>query len=129
MVQKQESVQVFPDSMWLRFTFYSDSSADSLDGWMIDNMVLTGDNPSGIKELNSLSALKVFPQPANDLLNLQLVNGNIPESYLIYDLAGRIVVAENTVDSSIDIRDLKSGSYILMVMSKTERYRASFIKN
>jgi hypothetical protein len=107
----------YPDSMFIRFTFYSDSIADSLDGWLIDNITLTGQDPSGISEtLFQTSAIGLYPQPADEKVNVVLRKEIAGEAYSIYDIAGRKVAAGKAVSNfSIDVNKIPAGIYQLVI--------------
>jgi hypothetical protein len=109
-----------PDSMFIRFTFYSDSNSESLDGWMIDNIKLIGDDGGGIEENNlQLSEINLFPQPASEAIQISINHEIHPASYCIYDLNGRKIksgVANNQF--CIDVSDLSSGMYQLATWTR-----------
>ena len=80
---------------------------------------------ASVKPLN-LANLSVYPNPVSDMLNINY-NENITK-LTIYDVAGRSVksIATNNSMNSINISDLKSGTYLLSI--ETESKNASTIK-
>ena len=106
-----------PDSMFIRFTFYSDSTAENLDGWMIDNISLTGQDPSGIEEnLFQSSAIVLHPQPSSETVNVSMRKGIQGMFYSIYDLEGRKVLSGRAHNMfSIDVSSIDAGIYNLAI--------------
>ena len=84
----------------------------------------------GVEESTD-EALTIFPNPANDLLN---ITSDLKEvkSYTVYDLEGRIVL-RNTIANGenlnqIDINNLVSGTYLLELISNDASARKVFVK-
>lgn len=78
--------------------------------------------PESLNEVSFENSLHVFPNPCADVLTISVENPNA--SVQIFDAMGRLVVSTNLRNSSLDVRLLESGSYIL----KCDHYMASFIK-
>jgi hypothetical protein len=78
---------------------------------------------AGVIELSS--NLKVYPNPANDVLNIS-ANGEI-SSVVISTLDGKVV--QTTNDTSIDVSDLTSGMYIYQVTVNGKVSTGNFVKN
>lgn len=69
---------------------------------------------SGISE-NSLENVKVFPNPANDIIRLQL-DGTKNYTYSLVDQTGRIILDEaNSINNTIDVSGIENGCYFVMV--------------
>ena len=81
------------------------SSCDTLG---IDNVVATAALPR--KE----EIAKVFPNPANDILNIETKNNTIFLSYKIYDILGR-EVQTGTATNAISTQKLQNGIYFLSI--------------
>lgn len=70
---------------------------------------------SGIS-IEEVKSIQVFPNPAQDEIS---ITGVIPESVIVYDVMGKMVVTEfNAEKNKIDIKHLPDGLYILKIMSK-----------
>jgi hypothetical protein len=68
----------------------------------------------GLSE-NEQVSFSVYPNPTNDVLNIQFI-GDIPNSnFIIVDLQGRVVLEGTlfTPNSIIDLNDIEAGSYYL----------------
>lgn len=60
-------------------------------------------------------SINVFPNPAQDEIS---ITGVIPESVIVYDLMGRIVVSEfNSETNTINIKNIPKGLYIIKITS------------
>ena len=88
---------------------------------MIDNIVLSGDNPGGLNELkDALTPMTIFPQPAMESFDLQINNLEIPREYSIFNLDGREVLSGKAdLNKSIFVNELKPGYYLLKVVTKS----------
>jgi PKD repeat protein len=89
--------------------------------------VVNPNNAAGIQE-NSVSVNSVFPNPANDLLEVtlsQLVNGNI----MITDMTGREVYQEkiNTSNVKVNVSTLPVGFYNLSIVSETKTLHSKIL--
>lgn len=92
----------------------------------IDNFVLNGTN--GVSE-NLADLIKVFPNPANDVLNVS-INGTI-ETVSIIGMDGKVVSSTlvNNTSTSVNVADLKAGVYFYEVKTANgATVRNTFVK-
>lgn len=84
--------------------------------------------PTAIAD-NSSENFSFYPNPTNDILNLQSAE-NI-ENVIIYDLLGQQIIEAriNSTDSQLDISTLCSGNYIMKVEINGEIKAHKLIKN
>ncbi|MDQ6530755.1 T9SS type A sorting domain-containing protein [Flavobacterium sp. LHD-85] len=83
------------------------------------------------EEFNFSRYLSLYPNPANQFLNISQ-NQNIEvQSYEIYDVLGQLVLAvpNAKITSSIDISRLRAGNYFIKVKSDKGSSSMKFIKN
>ncbi len=75
--------------------------------------------------------LSIFPNPANDRLNIASDRFDTEGSLEIYDLAGRLVLSNKMTASQLDISRLNAGLYQLRLLDKTGAVvnQARFSKN
>ncbi|HNQ68883.1 MAG TPA: T9SS type A sorting domain-containing protein [Bacteroidales bacterium] len=75
--------------------------------------------------------IEVYPNPASDLLFLQLHENAGDAEINIYDATGRLVKSEKLVNNqtAINIRTLTAGSYVLKVQFRDNFKTVGFIKN
>lgn len=67
-------------------------------------------------ETHDLSSVNVFPNPANECINIQGIDGNF--SVLLYDASGKICLQkEMTSEEQFSISNLASGHYQLVIKS------------
>ncbi|MFM7661200.1 MAG: T9SS type A sorting domain-containing protein, partial [Bacteroidota bacterium] len=87
----------------------------------IDNISLTSS-----AEVNELSSsLKVYPNPANDVLNIS-TNGEISD-IVISTLDGKVV--HKSQETNIDVSKLNAGMYIYQVTVNGKVTKGNFVKN
>ncbi len=78
------------------------------------------DQAVSINELTAAVDFSVYPNPTEDIINLNLKN-NIT-SLLVIDVAGKVVLSENNVKAGIhriDLSHLNSGVYFIKIASET----------
>jgi hemin uptake protein HemP len=86
---------------------------------------------SDVRQFISNNGIEVFPNPASDLLYLQLPENSGDAIVKIYDATGRIVQSEKLANNqnSINIRGLTAGNYVLKVQFRDNCWSSGFIKN
>ncbi len=80
---------------------------------------------TGIQE-NHLNRISVFPNPANDYVELK--TDKTIKSVNILDLKGNLILSKNVNNNRIEISNLSKGIYILEVKSNNEVSRVRIIK-
>lgn len=78
-----------------------------------------------------VSQFTLFPNPTEQMLNLRFENSAAKRNFVIYDMQGRAVLLSNAEqqETAIDISNLASGSYTIMVQDATEFFTAKkFVK-
>ena len=79
------------------------------------NIQVTLTSTVGIEEIEiSLIAAEIYPNPANDVLNI--VSDSEIISYELYDALGRLMINKTNVDNTetiINVSALKHGMYML----------------
>jgi Secretion system C-terminal sorting domain len=78
-------------------------------------------------ELESESALNVFPNPALDQLTVN-THENSEGRYSIYDASGKIVLTGSSADQKINVAQLDKGIYTIKLITKTGSYSQKFVK-
>jgi hypothetical protein len=75
---------------------------------------------TGLGEL--AQAIRIFPNPANDILNIESTSPLIGE-YTMYDAAGRVILhgTFTGMTTSIDVRNIAPGTYTLQAKELLER--------
>ena len=86
---------------------------------------------TGINELPVIKTeVKIFPNPANTVINISLPNYTPNETLLITNVLGEVIHQETLsgVDNSIDVSKWSAGVYFYQLLSDKETYRGKFIK-
>jgi hypothetical protein len=84
-----------------------------------------------INENSYFDDIKLFPNPANDLINIAStsLNYSLKNSYYsIYDNMGRLIVKKQLETDTISIQELYSGFYLLVIENESQRRNFTFIK-
>ncbi|MFC2086315.1 T9SS type A sorting domain-containing protein [Bacteroidota bacterium] len=92
---------------------------------------LTTTEYTGIKSVSAETEIELFPNPTDNLLNINVVDQNIKDiDAEIYDLTGRMIFMKNYKSNSFEINttDLTSGTYLIKLkdsdgnLLKTEKF-------
>ena len=78
-----------------------------------------------------VTALKVYPNPASDILNFKVEDEWMSGYLTIFDMAGRVYAKENINNSSskINISELPAGIYIIQLRTEKGNFNTKFTKN
>lgn len=86
-----------------------------------------GGTPSGLNPVAESSDLKIYPNPASELLTIENTFSNNTH-YTILDISGKKIQEEKLKYSNIDLTNLNNGMYILTITEKDKTYTKKFIK-
>jgi PKD repeat protein len=97
--------------------------------------VLSGGTPTGIANTNGEKYFKLYPNPASDLISIQLSDAskNTPDYLEIQDAAGRTISREIAKDmiangrKTLDVSTLANGVYQVVLSTKDGRFVRSFV--
>jgi hypothetical protein len=95
------------------------------------NSVLLSVGNTGLNQVKSGLEFSVFPNPANDFLNLQW-SGKVNESTIfVTDPMGKLVMGNSILKNgeAIDIQHLDAGIYFLHLQLNETRTTLRFMKN
>jgi hypothetical protein len=125
-----------------RFRFRNDAS-DIYDRIFFDQVIISGDNVSSFRspvveesaqELRSFTRLaneniKLYPNPAKEMLNIEILEGSYAEITVFSALGGIIHKAETGVDRiSLDVSQLSAGMYFIRFVSNGLAVTKRFVK-
>ncbi|PLX03195.1 MAG: hypothetical protein C0594_10765 [Marinilabiliales bacterium] len=124
------SSQENPDSMNIVISS-SDTSIFNVGSTLwVDSLTLTGGTASvGQKENSSL--LNLFPQPAENILNVSLGNNQKIQRVVLYSIIGNMIKAKE-VDAGftkIDVGDFPPGVYIIQVDAEDQTQTRRIVIN
>lgn len=111
------------DTILLKFTFISDSIADTLDGLAFDNFQFC-DGVESIEEILNNNLIVVYPNPTSDLLFINRRTQPQKESVKIFNYTGQLLYeSDNFNEKTIDTKklNLTNGFYFLRY-SDTKNY-------
>ncbi|MDG1333976.1 MAG: T9SS type A sorting domain-containing protein [Crocinitomicaceae bacterium] len=73
---------------------------------------------TGVEETLNDELLRLFPNPAEDVVELSITNDTAPTQVLIHDIMGNLVFSDESSSNSIAIGHLSSGSYFVSVVTQ-----------
>lgn len=96
-------------------------------GW---NLVVLNPASIGIDE-DALASAKIYPNPARDVLNVDLPEGLGSTEVHVFNTSGTLVNKATLIagKNTIDVANLPSGMYILQLSSDVATKQVKFIKN
>ena len=93
----------------------------------IDNFT-THESSAGINSTKAIAA-KVYPNPAGNLLNIDLADNNFTQLHII-DIAGNVVASQDISSTHVEVNttSLSAGTYILKLYGVGNAASMRFIK-
>lgn len=76
---------------------------------------------SSVSETEAAQKMKVYPNPASELLQISLANEQDVREIQVRDISGRTILKMNTEDTQLNVSNLKQGTYILQVKTNQEQ--------
>ena len=96
--------------------------------WGIGTSEYVFPNLAGVESLTIENSIRVYPNPASNILQIELPSGYMNESIQIYNSLGCVVKSERLNQlKSIEIKNLPKGIYLLRLDNKPQYY-GKFIK-
>lgn len=97
------------------------SIEDSLEVGASPHIVRFVKSPLGVKESMKYQSLSAFPNPAHELVTVQLLQGNA--EWTLTDMQGRMVNSGSEISSEfqLDLSDLDAGMYIISSGDQVQR--------
>ncbi|MEO6177240.1 MAG: leucine-rich repeat domain-containing protein [Flavobacterium circumlabens] len=84
----------------------------------------------GTQDFEFAKYFTIYPNPAQNVLNISIKNDIIIKSLAIYDILGQLVIAVPNAEnvSTIDVSKLRTGNYILKIKTDNGTSGVKFIK-
>ncbi|WP_298221690.1 T9SS type A sorting domain-containing protein [Flavobacterium sp.] len=95
----------------------------SFDSWVVKL------DPKLATETFNNQAFRLFPNPANQFLNIQNPNNEFIEKITVSDLTGKILIEQSGNLSEIDVLFLPQGMYFIQILSQGKTTTQKFIKD
>lgn len=105
-------------SMTFRFVFQSDQTINQ-EGVILDNLSVEG--TLGLEDL-STNSYRIYPNPSNNIFNIDLRNNNEFE-FKVYDITGKVIINKNKVNRSfyqLDMSSYSSGMYFINITANNQ---------
>ena len=74
-------------------------------------------NTLSVEEENELSGLSLYPNPASDIVQIQVPNGIQDIEIEVFDNAGKQIAMQLSPDNTIDVSNIASGLYLINITS------------
>jgi hypothetical protein len=108
----------------------SSSFADGFSLSPYQCKVMLIESATNVKEIENLVQFNLYPNPANDEINIELIKSNTEKDFslFIFDALGKEikrVEMKNTTSNTISISDLKPGFYYIRLNNGIAK---SFVK-
>ncbi|WP_298422012.1 T9SS type A sorting domain-containing protein [uncultured Kordia sp.] len=100
------------DNGMAEFTNVVDPNAAAVSGMSIFDF-----NTLSVEEENILSGLSLYPNPAKNLVKIQVPNGIQDIEIEVFDNAGKKINMELSSDNTIDVSKIASGLYLISIIS------------
>ena len=86
-----------------------------------------GNGHNAASAVGNAAEIKLYPNPASDILNVELGNQSM-NTYTITNYMGQVIVSRKLTSSTIDISRLKAGVYIIRFSSDANSVSKRFVK-
>ena len=98
------------------------------DSDTVDLFTYISSYTSSTEEVNEVRNMEVYPNPAQDILNVNGIKGSKADLE-IYDITGRKIIDRkvNRQNNRIDVSDLNQGTYVIRVHGESESYTKKFV--
>ncbi len=87
---------------------------------------------AGTEDFMLLNGINVFPNPAQDVLNIAVANGELPDGYTIYNSLGQSMVnvkVTGEANLSVNTSAYSNGIYFIKIDKGTQSKTLKFVKN
>ena len=87
---------------------------------------LYGNSSLTLEDFNHTNDLIIFPNPTNDLININSLNNQSIKSVKVFDLGGKMLIESS--DNKISVSNLANGLYLLKITTEEGEITKKFIK-
>ena len=86
-----------------------------------DSTKLSINIATGINDIKNLN-IKIYPNPTNNIINIEGLNKNENNTIQIFDVQGKLVITKNiTEKGTIDLSELNKGVYVIKIGEVAQR--------
>lgn len=86
--------------------------------------------PTGVSEITTEQRFNIYPNPMNDVLQVESKDGQMIESLRILDMSGRTLIQQKTSSDKVTVNtsSLSKGVYLIMISNGTQEFSTRIIK-
>lgn len=117
----------FPFTLYVRFRFVSDMTADSLAGWLIGNIKIENDYYGSSIAGTPSKQLAVYPNPSTGIFQFPELPQSKDYFIRIQSLNGQII-RQLPYQRKMDLCDMPAGIYFYEVSNQKEVFRGKLLK-
>lgn len=91
---------------------------------------IVSDSILSVEEENDLNYFKVYPNPVESIVNIEAIDGRQIDNISVVDISGKIIDIPFEANTAyLDVSNLSSGVYFLMIKSNTLITKLRVVKN
>lgn len=87
---------------------------------------------AGVEDFELLNGINLYPNPAQDILNIAVENGELPDSFTIYNNLGQSISSvkvSSNANLTINTSSYSNGIYFIKVDKGSQSKKLKFVKN
>ena len=115
----------FPDTIFFRFYFKSDSIQTNKGGWIIDEIKTGWDFAGGISEMNGVNKIKIFPNPASDKITIE--GSDETQNLFIYNFVGDLILQKQLRNNKNEIIPTQTEEIMAKMLKEVNSRRVTTI--
>ena len=119
---------------WYKFVIPVNYTNQSLNGLLfsinfktttgsliLDDLEWVMENPVGIEDIKN-SNIKIYPNPTNNIINIEGLTKNENNTIQIFDVQGKLVITKTIAEKgTIDLSELNKGVYVIKIGEVAQR--------
>ncbi len=121
--EKYMTIGNFRDDANTTYQYLGGTVFNTLEAYYYIDDIYVGETPSGLEEKEKENNIKLYPNPANTIINIENTNGNLADSKIeITNVFGQLQLTNAEIKSSIttlNIESLSAGIYLIKIISKS----------
>ena len=95
-----------------------------------DNLRISSNTTIAVDEKSGFIELTVYPNPVSDIIFIESNHSNFEAKTVdVYDLGGKRVMSKRSVSDKINVSELDSGTYLMVIESNGVKLQRSFVKH
>lgn len=108
---------------------------DATDGSIVGAKQTTIAQALSVEQVSEIDSIKLFPNPAKDIINISFQKGNGDYNIIVTDMLGRTVINNNyegllgTQNIELPVSNLNAGHYVMHINDGNKSYSSKFTVN